>query len=456
MTATPAADRPPGAPLTTRRRLPLIGLLAANGASLIGTRLSMIALPWLVLTTTGSATQTGIVVFCEAAPLVLSKSLCGPLIDRVGPRPVSVVADIVSALVIGTIPLLYALDRLPFWLFLVLVAAVGTARGPGDAAKQTLVPEVAQAAGTPLERATGLVGTMERVAGAAGPALAGVLVAVFSPMVALALNAVTFAVSAVIILSTTRRRTTRKRPTTWKQGSAAVPSAGVGSAPDPTAPGYLRQLREGFAFLRADRLLWAITMMVAVTNMIDAAWGSVLIPVWAQDSGGGPAAIGAVGSVFGISAVVGSVLATAFAQRLPRRTTYVLGFLIGGAPRFVALALGAPLWAVLAVSAADGLAIGFINPLVSAVLLERIPRPLLGRVSALTSSLAFAGIPLGGLLAGFAITAIGLAPTLLLAGGIYLLVTMAPVFSSVWRQLDDPPLLTADDRAPTPRTAAPG
>ena len=69
------------------RRVPLYGWLTAEAISLLGTRVSMIAIPWLVLTTTGSPTQTGLVAFAEITPMVLFKAFGGPLVDRVGPAP---------------------------------------------------------------------------------------------------------------------------------------------------------------------------------------------------------------------------------------------------------------------------------------------------------------------------------------------------------------------------------
>ena len=69
-----------------QQRIPLYGWLTAEAISLLGTRVSMIAIPWLVLVTTGSATQTGLVAAAELTPLVISKATGGPLVDRVGPR----------------------------------------------------------------------------------------------------------------------------------------------------------------------------------------------------------------------------------------------------------------------------------------------------------------------------------------------------------------------------------
>src|SRR5215210_6766557 len=91
----------------TGRRMPLVGFLVADAISLCGTRVSMIAIPWLVLTTTGSAAQTGMVAFAELLPLVVVQALAGPLIDRLGARRVAITGDVLSMVVVGMIPLLH-------------------------------------------------------------------------------------------------------------------------------------------------------------------------------------------------------------------------------------------------------------------------------------------------------------------------------------------------------------
>ncbi|HEY1156909.1 MAG TPA: MFS transporter, partial [Arthrobacter sp.] len=120
---------------------PLGGVLAAMAVSLTGTRISAVALPWFVLVTTGSATRTGLVAFCEMAPYVLVKALTGPLVDRIGPQAVSWTTDLASATTAAAVPLLHALHLLSFPPLLALVAVIGAARGPGDLAKQVMVPE---------------------------------------------------------------------------------------------------------------------------------------------------------------------------------------------------------------------------------------------------------------------------------------------------------------------------
>ncbi|MCL7427233.1 MFS transporter [Streptomyces sp. YS415] len=402
---------------------PLGGVLAAMAVSLTGTRISIVALPWFVLVTTGSPTQTGLVAFCEMTPYVVVKAFTGPLVDRIGPRVVSWTTDLASATAAAAVPLLHALDLLSFPLLLILVALIGAARGPGDLAKEVMVPEAAERGMVPLERATGLAGVTERLAATVGLAIGGSLVALLGPLTGLAVNAGCFALGSVIIKLALPRGMGRA----------------VEEAPSPaqgTGPGYWRRFGEGFAFLRGEPLLLTVIVMVAITNLLDAAFASVLVPVWARESGNGPAAIGLTGSVMGAAAVGGSLIAAVVAHRLRRRLVLLTGFLMAGAPRFLVLAFDAPLWAVLAVFAFSGFGAGFLNPVLGAVLVERVPRRMLGRVNALGDSLAWAGIPLGGLLAGAAVTALGLVPVLLACGVLYFLTTNLAGLRPEWREID--------------------
>ncbi|MFF8941720.1 MFS transporter [Streptomyces sp. NPDC014864] len=402
---------------------PLGGVLAAMAVSLTGTRISVVALPWFVLVTTGSATQTGLVAFWEMTPYVVVKAFTGPLVDRIGPRAVSWTTDLASATAAAAVPLLHALDLLSFPLLLVLVALIGAARGPGDLAKEVMVPEAAERGRVPLERATGLAGVIERLASTVGLAVGGSLVALLGPLTGLAVNAGCFALGSVIIKLALPRGT----------GHAAE------EAPTPageTGPGYWRRFGEGFTFLRSDPLLLTFIVMLAITNLLDAAITSVLVPVWARESGNGPTAIGLMGSMMGAAAVGGSLIAAVLAHRLRRQMVVFTGFLLAGAPRFLILAFDAPLGVVLAVFALSGFGAGFVNPVLGAVLVERVPRRMLGRVNALGDSLAWAGIPLGGLLAGAAVTAAGLVPVLLTCGVAYFLTTNLAGLRPEWREID--------------------
>ncbi|WP_432004340.1 MFS transporter [Streptomyces parvus] len=416
-----------GPAISGKRSLrPLAGVLAAIAASVTGTRISLIALPWFVLVTTGSATRTGLVAFCEMAPYVLVKALSGPLVDRTGPRTVSWTTDLASAAAAAAIPLLHTLDQLSFPVLLGLVALIGAARGPGDLAKEVMVPEAAERAGTPLERAMGLSGVIERLASTVGPAAGGALVALLGPMTGLAVNAGCFVLGSVLVAVALPRG----------MGHPAVDPAAP--AADDQEPGYWRRFGEGFTFLRGDPLLLAVIVVVGITNLLDAALTTLLVPVWAEESGHGPAAIGLTSTALGAAAVGGSLIAAMAAHRLPRRAVFLIGFLLAGAPRFLVLAMDAPLAVVLAVFAVSGFGAGFINPVLGAVLVERVPRRMLGRVNALGDSLAWSGIPLGGLLAGAAVTATGLTPVLLVCGAAYFLTTTLAGLRPEWRAMDRP------------------
>ncbi|MEU9045416.1 MULTISPECIES: MFS transporter [unclassified Kitasatospora] len=418
---------------------PLAGVLTATVVSVTGTRVSAIALPWFVLATTGSATMTGLVAFAEMAPYVLVKALTGPVVDRLGPRVVSWTTDAVSAVAAGLVPLLHAQGLLPFWVLLVMVAVIGGMRGPGDLAKSVMVPEAADRAQVPMERATGLSGVTERLASTIGPAVGGGLVALMGPLAGLAVNAATFALGSLVIALALPRGMGRPAAQVAPAASdapAVVGAAAASAAEREQGGGYWRMFREGFAFLRSEPLLLAVIVMVGITNLLDAGFVTVLVPVWARESGNGPAAIGLTAGVMGATAVVGSLIAAAVASRLPRRTVFFVGFLLCGAPRFVVLALGAPMWVVLTVFAIGGFGSGFLNPILGAMLFERVPRHLLGRVHALGDSLAWAGIPLGGLVAGASVALVGLIPSLLAAGALYFATTTLAGLRPEWREMD--------------------
>jgi len=269
-----------------------------------------------------------------------------------------------------------------------------------------MVPDIATAANASLERVTGLESTTDRSASIVAPLLAGLLISAIGSAQALLLDAVSFAVCAVLIAVWAPRPQARDEEI--EEG------------------GYLRQLHSIWRFLSRDRLLLPVALMITVTNLLDMAFSAVLLPVWIRDNGYGPAEIGLIFGAFGVTATIGALLAAAIGDRLPRRATYLIAFVICGAPRFVVLALGAPIWVVVAVSAVGGLGAGFINPILSSVFIERVPRPMLGRVGSLFESMAWAGIPLGGVLAGAAIAGIGLVPALAVAGGAYFLATTLP------------------------------
>ena len=416
---------------------PIVTLLGVNAIAATGMRVSAIAIPWFVLTTTGSATQTALTVAFELAPYVLAKALAGPVIDRLGQRRVSLATDLLSTVVIAAIPLAHLMGLLSFGVLLALVAVGGAVRGPGDTAKHTMVPLVADRADVPLERVTGPLGAVERGSGLVGPAIAALLITAVGPPAAIAVTAACFGISfALVLLGLPRDLDT-------DQLRADAPSMTVRS--------YGAELAEGFAFLRRDRLLLTLVVMILFTNLLDVAKASVLLPVWADDGGHGVTAISLLLTCFAAASVVSSLLAGWLGPRLPRRPTYFIAFLIAGPPPFVALGLDLPVAWVAVIYGIGGFASGFLNPMLGAMMFERIPRPLLGRVTGVVDAGAWSGMPFGGLVAAALIAATGLGPTFLICAGLYLAATLIPLLGS--RESFDPPATEAhaDEVTAAPR-----
>jgi MFS family permease len=360
----------------------------------------------------------------EMLPYVAAKALGGPLIDRVGAKRIAIACDAASVAVVGLVPLLDFLGMLSVPVLLPVVFAMGVLRGPSDAAKQAMVPEIATLAEVPLERVTVVATAIERLASTAGAAGAGALIGLIGPGQALLVNAATFTAAALIVAA-------------GIPGMRRVPA--LTATPD-VRPGkvfsYLDDLREGWRFLRGDAVLVSIVAMVAITNLFDQAYGAVLLPVWTRESGHGPELLGAMLAAFTGASIAGAAIAAVIGERMPRLMVYTAAFLLTGFPRFLMLAIDAPLGSVFVTLAVAGFASGFLNPILSAVIFERIPKPLTGRVTAMNAALCFALIPFGGIVGGAMISTIGLAAALLLTGLAYLCATLAPLALKSFRGFD--------------------
>ena len=117
MTATPENRTDPA---VRAERRPIHALLLANAVSTFGNNITALAVPWFILETTGSAVRTGLVGTSLALGSVVASVLGGPVIDRLGFKPASVVADVASFVMVLAIPLLYHAGVLQFWALLVL------------------------------------------------------------------------------------------------------------------------------------------------------------------------------------------------------------------------------------------------------------------------------------------------------------------------------------------------
>ena len=406
-----------------RSRVPLLALLGANAISMTGNTAALVAIPWFVLETTGSASKTGITAFAGLVPVVLSGVFGGTLVDHLGYRRASVLSDVASAAAVAAIPLLHVTVGLAFWQLVVLVFLGGLLDAPGVTARAALMPDVADRAGWSYERASGATAVVERSSRLAGAPLAGVLIAVVGPTNVLWIDAATFVVSALVV-------------------SLGVPRpVAIDDPSDEKETSYLSRLRAGYAFLRRDRTLFTMIAVVNLTNLLDSI-SLVALPVYAREVYGSALGLGLLIGVMGAGSVAGALVFSAIGHRLSRRRLFVWCFVLVSVWYPVAAAFP-PLAVLLVAKGLSGLASGPLNPVIDTVFYERVPDGMRGRVFGVTHAAAWVTMPLGVLMAGPLLEWFGLRATLLGTFAVYLAVTLTASLLPSLRGLDDQPPATA-------------
>jgi MFS family permease len=398
------------------RRAPLYALYAADVISLAGNAVSQIAIPWYVLTTTGSATLTALVVFFNFLPIVLAAFFGGVLVDRLGFRAASIVADFASSAAVAAIPLLDATVGIEVWQLMALVFLGALLDAPGATARAALFPDVVELAGTPMERASGIRAGIQQGSQLVGAPLGGVLVAAFGATTALWIDAASFLVSAGLVI-------------------AFVPRPRTDESPAPRAH-FLAELAEGLRFIWSRRLVRALVVMVLLTNLVEAPL-PVVLAVFARDEYGSAASFGVLVGVLGGSSLAGALAYSAVGHRLPRRRTFLVCFSLVPVG-YLALAASPSLPIALVALAIGGLAAGPINPLLFTVQTEIVPADLRGRVFGAVRAGAWAAIPLGILLGGVMVAAIGAPATFLVMGVLLAAVVAYGFFNPAFREMDRP------------------
>ncbi|WP_432882147.1 MFS transporter [Kribbella sp. CA-245084] len=381
----------------------LVILFIADVLSAVGSRITMVAIPWLVLVTTGSAARMGLVAAVELVPYIIASIMAGPLIDTLGPRRTSILANLSSAVAVAAIA---ATTSLGFAALLVLVAVAGALRGAADRAKDLLVRPMAEAANVELIRITSLHEALARGATLLGAPLGGLLIFWTDAASVLWIDAVTFVICAVLVAAFVR------------------PPEVVA---DTRRDKYFRSLAEGFSFVRRDELLATMLITTFTINIFASASTAVFIPVWVRDELGSPAGLGLTLGAFSAGALLGSITFAVLATKVPRYLTFAIGAFVGGSPRLLVLGLSDNLALVMVVTFLSGIGIAAINPVFGAALYEHVPKHLQARVIGLVAATSFAGLPLGALLAGELVSALGLTPALIWSGLACLVVSVFPL-----------------------------
>jgi MFS family permease len=362
-------------------------LLVAESVSSTGTRMTWVALPWFVLTTTGSAARMGLVLAAEAASIGLLGLWGGAIADRVGPRRTMLVCDAARVPLMAAIPALHLAGLLDFPLLLALVFVYGVFIAPYFGSQRALVAELVHDE-EKLGEATALLQASNRLTMFAGPVAAGVLIGALGTTSLLFVDAGTYAFSFVVVALLVRG------------GAAAVREE------------EHRSMLAGIRFVARERLLRPWT--VAIVG-IDVAWNVLFgaLPVLVLTRyGADPELVGWLYGGFGIGALLGSVVAFWIVGACDKLLLTSVGILAQTIPVWL-LPLPVPsIFLVLAMGVA-----GVFNPIVNApmgaVMLSRTPRAL--RASAGTVSIVLTSVlsPVALALAGTAADRAGARPVLL-------------------------------------------
>jgi len=396
------------------RRAPLYALFAADAISLVGNVVAQLAIPWYVLITTGSPTLTGLAVFFNFLPVVLAGVFGGVIVDRLGFRTTSVIADLASAGAVAAIPALSSTVGIELWQLMGLVFLGALLDAPGTTARGALFPDVVELAGVRMERAAGIRGGIQRGSLLVGAPIGGLLVAELGATTALWLNAASFLVSATLVAAIV--------PAARREADAEVPRR------------FFTDLAEGIRFIWNHRLVRAVVLTVLITNFLDAPF-AVLMPVYAREAFGSAVDLGLMFGVFGGAGLAGSLVFSLIGHRLPRRLTFASCFLIW-AVDYLVLATLPSLPVTLVALAVGGFAVGPINPLLGTLTYEIVPAHLRGRVLGAVTSGAWAAIPAGILLGGIMADAVGVSAALFGIGACYVAVSVFGFFNPAFREMD--------------------
>lgn len=351
--------------MTSRSSLWLF--LTAEALSLFGNAAIGIVLPWLVLSRTGDASVTGLVAAASGIPSVAAALVGGWLIDRVGRRRMSVLADLGSAVAVAGLAVVDHLTGLTVAWFVVLGVLGAVFDVPGMTARETLMANVATAGGVPLDKVAGYRQAVFGVSFLAGPALAGTLLAVLDPIRVVWLTAACSALAALATLA-------------MRLAPAPAP------AQDDDSP------RSGWAVVRRSPALVAVIVLSFASALVVAPLLAVVLPAHFQGLGA-PEQLGLATSAFAIGSMVGAVLyAVALSGR--RWLTWVLSIaLFTGSFLLIAPLVG--FWLVAAGMAAAGIGSGLMGPISMVAMTEHVHDAVRGRVFGLLNALALVASPLG-------------------------------------------------------------
>lgn len=405
---SPSAGESTGRPLWEHGDF--MKLWTAQTISVFGDRFSELAIPLIAVLTLGATPgQMGILTAVTRAPFLLIGLFAGVWVDRLSRRPILITGDLGRAAVLLSIPLAAGLGSLSMLHLYAVGVLVGILTVFFDVAYQAYLPALVHR-GQLVEGNSKLEATRS-LAGLAGPSIAGIVIQILSAPVAIVLDAISFIASGGLI-SLIRRR----------EGSAERPIRGP----------VLAEVREGLSVVLGNSLLRSIAGCTGTTNFFSSALFALYILFATRELKLGPAQIGVIFSIGGVTGLIGSLTAGRVANRLGVGRTIVGASLLFGLG-LVPVAAASPGTAWLLIPST--MLVSFANPIynINQVSLRQAitPHRLQGRMNATMRFLVWGTMPLGGILGGVLGTSLGLRAGIgvAAAGGLlaFLWVALSPV-----------------------------
>jgi MFS family permease len=404
-------------------------LFLGRTTSLVGDGMAPIAIAFAVLDLTGSATDLGIVLAAHSVVLIALLLVGGVIGDRVSPRISMLGADFARTFSTGAIAVLLLTGTAEIWQLALLYAVDGAATAFFNPASTAIVPQIVP--GRRLQEANALLNISRHGGKVAGPALAGVLLAIGSPGSAIAIDAATFAVSGLCLLGV---RAPKLRETDVE-------------------PAFLSELRHGWREFVSRSWMVAIVISAAVSNAIFFPVFMVLGPVVSNESLDGSSSWALIAALWGAGGLLGAVLALGVRPRRP---------LLFGEGLIMLIALPAMLLAIPASALAigvgalvSGATVGLGEVLYDTVSAQEVPAESLSRVVAYDWFGALALEPLGLALIGPLAAGLGVSTTLWLGAAVITICQAGVLLVPSVRRLEARPA-TEPVPIPLPRPIEPG
>ncbi|MFG1665360.1 MFS transporter [Streptomyces sp. Y7] len=387
-------------------------LASARTISVLGNGFARVALAFAVLALPGATPgRLSLVVACQALPQLVFILAGGVIADRVSRARLMVGADLVGAAAYTGLAGLVLSGHAPLVLMCMLALVAGTATALFAPAMDGLVPLVVQA--DRLQQANGQLRVCTNSAMLLGLALSGVAVAWMGAGWALALNAASFVVSALL---TTRLRV---------PGRAPKKSSGWDD------------LREGWREFSSRQWLWVVVAQYAVVVAALNANVGVLGPLVAEEDLGGARAWSLIVAAQALGTIAGAGLAARVRVNRPLLVAVLATF--PAALPIALLAVSAPVWLTALVMFGSGVAADVFGVLWATTIQREVPEEALSRVSSYDWFGSLALAPLGLLVAGPVAGGVGTQTALAGSAAVIVLATCAALLSPQVRNLTATP-----------------